>query len=225
VKLFMQPIATIPERHVLHYEALVRLMPEDASEQATPAGVFMPMIEKFGLAPALDQLVVEAGFDKLRHQPPEYKVAINLSHYSIISEGFSGWLVDKLNAMPDLASRLIFEISEYSAIAKIDCVKPFIESVRSAGSAVTLDHFGRGFHSFAYLNSMKVDFVKIDGCYQKDIANNKDNQFLIQALADVAHTLDIRIIAKHVESEKDWQSLHDLGIDGAQGYFVGRPAA
>ena len=126
-------------------------------------------------------------------------------------------------AFTGVAKRVIFEIPEYGAVSMLDQVQDLITRTAKIGSKVALDHFGCGFSSFAYLHSLKVHYLKVDGSYLSQVDKSPDNQFFIQALTDIAHGLDMKVIAEAVESEETWGVLQMLNVDGAQGYYLGRP--
>ncbi len=86
-----------------------------------------------------------------------------------------------------------------------------------------MDNFGSGSKSFGYLRDLKLEYLKIEGGYIKDIAKNRDNQIFVQAITEIAHGLDIGVIAKSVESGEDVTELRELHVDGAQGYYIGKP--
>jgi EAL domain-containing protein (putative c-di-GMP-specific phosphodiesterase class I) len=136
---------------------------------------------------------------------------------------FIDWLCAELAKVPDAASRLLIEISEYGVIENIDALSEFIGKLFMHGTRVGLDHFGRGFSSFGYLSKIKLDYIKVDGSYVRGILENKDNQFFIESVARVAHGLDVKVYAVSVENEAEWDLLVSLHLDGGQGYGVGRP--
>jgi EAL domain-containing protein (putative c-di-GMP-specific phosphodiesterase class I) len=123
----------------------------------------------------------------------------------------------------DHAPRLIFELPEYGVVSFIDRVTALLGLLAGYGAKLSIDHFGRSFSSLAYLRSLKVDYLKIDGSFMRSIEENSDNQFFVQALAEIAHGLEIVVIAEAVETESVWKILPSLHVDGAQGYFIGRP--
>ncbi len=208
---------------VLHYEALARIKVEDGSP--VPAAVFMPMVERINLSTQFDKTLVEMGMELISDSPDSDAVySLNLFSASVYDEKFRGWLVDTLkSAGPKVASRIMFEISEYVALVDLDSFQSLIKSVSDVGSRCILDNFGSSSKSFGYLRGLHLEFIKLDGSYVKNLSINKDNQLFIRAISDVAHGLDIDVIAKSVESEEDLQILHSLRVDGAQGYYVGEP--
>ncbi len=223
IRLLYQPVVTCPERQLMLQEVLVRL-PDPDDGELIPAGVFLPVAESVGLATKIDQVVVKKVIDQMiADQEADTRFSINLSPQSLVDDGFAEWLEQQLAQNPAVASRLVFEFPEYGAIARLEQLKALIERLGRLGVMFSLDHFGRSFSSLAYLRSLKIDYLKIDGSYLRTLEENRDHQFFIQALADIAHGLDIRVIAESVEVEAVWNMLSSLHLDGAQGYYIGRP--
>lgn len=221
--LLYQPVVACPGRQLMHQEVLVRIHDPD-SDELIPAGVFLPVAESVGLAPEIDKAVVTRVVNRLASDPnKDTNFAINLSPQSLSDAEFTAWLGQCVAQHADIAKRLIFELPEYGAINRLPELKALIERVGRFGAVFSLDHFGRSFSSLAYLRSLKVHYLKIDGSYLRTLEGNMDHQFFIQALTDIAHGLDIQVIAETVESEEVWAMLPSLHLDGAQGYYIGRP--
>ena len=224
VTLHLQPVYSCPEKSLLHYEVLVRLISNDDAEPLLVAGAFMPMAESLGLSSEIDKAVIAQALQLLeKHTGQSFRLAINISPSSLQSEGFLDWLEGELWRHRQAAKQITFELPEYGAVTMLERVHELIKRTGSCGSQVALDHFGRGFSSFAYLHSLKISYLKVDGGYLSQIDKNPDHRFFIQALTDIAHGLDIEVIAEAVESEITWHSLQSLHVDGAQGYYLGRP--
>ncbi len=223
ITLLYQPVVTCAQRELMHREVLVRIPDQDSGELIS-AGIFLPVAESVGLATRIDMAVVAKVLSVLMEEPEAAsKFAINLSPQSLVDDGFAEWLEQQLSQHPQVASRLVFEFPEYGAIACLSELKALIERVGRFGAMFSLDHFGRSFSSLAYLRSLKVHYLKVDGSYLRTLEQNKDHQFFIQALADIAHGLDIQVIAESVESEVVCELLPSLHLDGVQGYYIGRP--
>ena len=133
-----------------------------------------------------------------------------LAHYS--AEGASG-----------RARRLLIEFPEYGALINVQETRNLIERLGTLGCHCGLDHFGRGFYSFGYLRNIKVRYLKIDGSYTHGIDREEDNQFLIHALTEAAHSVDIAVIAQAVETRAERDTLENMPIDGIQGFMTGKP--
>ncbi|MCP3670793.1 MAG: EAL domain-containing protein [Gammaproteobacteria bacterium] len=223
ITLLYQPVVTCPQRNLMHREVLVRI-PDPDSGELVSAGVFLPVAESVGLATRIDKAVVAKVIGVLmEEQDADIMFAINLSPQSLVDDGFTGWLERKLSQHANIAGRLVFEFPEYGVTAHLSELKALIERVGRFGTMFSLDHFGHSFSSLAYLRSLKVHYLKIDGSYLRTLEENGDHQFFIQALTDIAHGLDIRVIAESVESETVWELLPSLHLDGVQGYYIGRP--
>jgi diguanylate cyclase (GGDEF)-like protein len=222
ISLLYQPVVSCPELSLMHKEAYVRI--PDSDGELISAGVFLPVAESVGLSVEIDKAVVTKLINTLLDNSAiTANFAVNLSLQSLLSEHFVDWLEQTLSRYDYIARRFILEFPEYGAVANQSALKALIERLGRYGVKFSLDHFGRSFSSLAYLRSLKVDYLKVDGSYLRSLDENKDHQFFIQALADIAHGMDIQIIAESVESEEVWNILHSLNIDGAQGYHIGRP--
>jgi len=182
----------------------------------------MPQAENVGLTAEVDRAVISRVLAELAGDC-DHLYAVNLSPSSLQTPGFMDWLDHQLRGHPEQASRIIFEMSEYGAVALLDKVRKLIELLGRHGSQFSLDHFGRSFSSFAYLHSLKAHYLKVDASYLRSIEDNQDSQFYLQALTKIAHGLEIKVIGESIESAGQWELLPSLHIDGAQGYFVGRP--
>jgi len=108
------------------------------------------------------------------------------------------------------------------ALNELDAVKNLLKTLKKVGAQCGLDHFGRGFSSFAYLHGLTFSYLKIDGSFIHNIDEHKDNQFFIQTIAGVAHNLDMKVIAEAVETEKERKTLVKLEVDGLQGYLLSK---
>ena len=115
---------------------------------------------------------------------------------SLLNHEFMHWLTEFLAQYQQLATHLIFEASENSLPKDISSLKESITRLRSLGSQVSLDHFGTGSPSFGYLRNLKLGYIKIDGSYIHNIESSMDNQFFLTSLAEIAHGLDIEVIAE-----------------------------
>lgn len=208
----------------LHHEVLIRMREDDGS--LVPAGVFVPMAKRFELLRELDRYAVSAVMEWLQ-QPGQsgQQLAVNLFPASIQDVKFVDWLCDLLQHNPALAPCLSFEMAEYGVVENLVALRKFIQRVSAAGARAGLDHFGRGLASFGYLSSLKIDYLKLDGSYTHDIDSNRDNQFFVESVIQIAHGLDIKVIVEAVETEQELALLRTLRADGVQGYAIGAPMA
>jgi diguanylate cyclase (GGDEF)-like protein len=223
VKLQFQPVKNAANADsILHYELLMRLMGDDG--ELIPAGIFVPMAKRFGMLRELDKIAVSKAFEHLGEDGHKsIPLAINLFPASLQDNAFVDWLCGELAAKPEAARMMQFEVTEYGVVENLDALRDFIRRLAELGAHMGLDHFGRGFSSFGYLSTLKLDYLKIDGGYIRGIESNKSNQFFVESVVKIAHGLDIQVIAESVESQQEWDTLATLRVDGVQGYGVGRP--
>lgn len=224
ITLYSQPVVRLsgdPEA-LLHREILLRI--PDGRGELLSAGLFMPMAEHTGQSGAIDRMVIEQVLEQTVSGKLVNTVhAVNLSSGSLLDGNFANWLCDRLSKHPDHAPRLAFEFSEYALLRDIHTARELCDRLAAYGCACGIDHFGRGFSSFSYLRSLRVHYLKIDGSYIRHINKEQDHQFMVQALADTAHSVDIRVIAENVETEAEKQLIRKLGLDGIQGHLAGIP--
>ncbi len=217
--LHYQPVKSI-NNEILHYEVLARLPDQDGN--LLNAGTFLPMAQRFGLATAIDLVVIEKLFESMGDEN-QLHYAVNLSSSSIQDPAFTEWLTALLTDHPHRAQCIIFEMREYSVTSKLNDIKATIHRLRELGCAFSLDHFGSGSPDFGYLLNTKIDYIKIDGGYVHNIERNEDNQFFLKSIVEIAHGLDIKVIGEYVETEVEWHTLKTLNIDGMQGHYIGKP--
>lgn len=227
LRLYVQPIVPLPSGvdRTPHFEILVRL--EEAGRIIAP-GSFLPAAERYGLMPRLDQWVVHNTLawigDHVRREgalPGVY--SINLSGASLSDERFRQSLRDTLERLHLPAGAVCFEITETSAVANLSKVVPFIHEIRKLGCAFALDDFGSGLSSFAYLKNLPVDFLKIDGSFIKDIEHDPIDMAMVQAINAIGHEMGLKTIAEYVATEGILRRVEAIGIDYAQGYYLGEP--
>lgn len=227
LRLYVQPVVPLREgsQEPVYHEILVRLH-EDG--QIYPPGAFLPAAERYGLMPRIDQWVVHNTLawlgDRLRENGRiEGIYAINLSGASLSDERFRAALRGRLERLKLPPGVLCFEITETAAVVNLSKVIDFIEEVKALGCLFSLDDFGSGLSSFAYLKNLPVDFLKIDGSFVKDIAEDPMDLAMVQAINAVGHVMGLKTIAEYVASEAILKRLREIGVDYGQGYHLGKP--
>jgi EAL domain-containing protein (putative c-di-GMP-specific phosphodiesterase class I) len=206
-------------------ELLLRLI-DERGEPIEP-GVFMPAAERFQLSGRIDRWVIEHAFHWLAGHPGYLQqlelCAINLSAPSLSDQTFHTHVLAQLEEFALPAAKICFEISESAVIANLTHVTRFINTLRSRGCRFALDDFGSGLSSFAYLKNLPVDFLKIDGLFVRDIADDPIDRAMVRSINEISQLLGKRTVAEYVENDSILQHLRDMGIDYAQGFAIDQP--
>ena len=217
--LVYQPVVSLRSGSPSHYEVLSRF-PGTSEPFAT-----IRMAEELEIIESFDLAVAARVIDVLKAQPPAIHLAVNISGRSFLQPRFMDRLLGLTAADARLKGRLIFEITESAALTNLDLAEERIQRLRREGYQVCLDDFGAGAASFAYLRSLTVDTVKIDGMYIKQLRTQDRDGVLVRHLVQLCKELKINTIAEMVEDEETKSALVACGVDFAQGYLLGRPGA
>jgi diguanylate cyclase (GGDEF)-like protein len=225
ISLVAQPVYSLDDgsESLMHKEVLLRIPDTDGKD--ITAGVFMPMAERAGLASEMDKLAITALLQHMDANSDGTDYAINLSSTSLNDPDFIEWLCKILGESPARTKHLLIEFPEYGVLRNTRSAQQTIARLSGIGCRCGIDHFGRGFYSFGYLRNLKISYLKVDGSYTRHIEQEDDNQFFIQALADTAHSIDIKVIAQSIETAKERDMVKQLKLDGVQGYLTGKPEA
>ena len=208
-----------------HIKLLLRM--RDADGKAVPQGAFLPAAERYNLSTSIDRWVVShalAWFTE-NHGALERIAAcsINLSAQSLTDPKFLNFVCDAFDISPVPAEKFCFDISESTAIANLTDATRLMTTLGKLGCRFALDDFGSGHSSFAYLKTLPVDYLKIDGVYVKGIADDPLAFAIVRSINDIGQVMNKRTIAEFVESEQVAEKVREIGIDFYQGYFIAKP--
>jgi len=226
--LHYQPIVSLRDGRLSHYEALLRLADGPGGKLVAP-GRFLPAAEHYGLIGEIDRMVLGRVAALLGSSPggdrggPAPAVAVNVSALSVTDPGMLELLERGLSRHGADPRRLVVEVTETAAISDLEAAAAFCAGVRELGCAVALDDFGAGFGSFQYLKHLPFDYLKIDGGFIRHLTASHTDQLIVKALVGVVHGMGRRTIAEFVGDAATLSLLRDYGVDYAQGYEVGRP--
>lgn len=218
--LHFQPVVHLGSGRQVHFEALVRMVSENG-DIVYPAE-FIGAAERFGLMHRIDLWVVEAVL-ALLPVTGDKRIFVNLSGTSLSDETLLAEIelrIRKANLPP---GRLAFEITESTAITDLSATQNWIDRLKALGCLFALDDFGIGFSSFAYLQALPVDYIKIDRSFVHNLQHNATNRAVVEAVRSVAHSLGKEVIAEGVECAAHEAVLREIGIEHGQGFLWGRP--
>ncbi|PHR83747.1 MAG: GGDEF domain-containing protein [Colwellia sp.] len=223
VTLLLQPIQPSGRNSKVYGEILARFL--NSNNEMLPTASFIAMAEKLDKIIAVDKLIIETTIKEIISKNMfNHSFGINISARSISDEHFMIWLERKLLREPQVAPRLIFEITEYGLQQNIKTSKRLINMLHRVGSRITVERFGVGLTSFKFFRDLTPDYIKMDSSYTRDIDDDKNNQYFLRLMVDLAHRLSINVLAESVESQEEKHTLDKLFIDGCQGFYIGKPA-
>lgn len=217
--LAYQPVVDLKDRQPHHHEVLVRF------ENGDSPFALIQMAEQFDLIEELDHAVLDQAAKRLiLPNAGKLRLAVNVSGQTITSETYIDHVRDLIRREPILKRRLIFEVTESAAIDDLSRADRHIQVLRGLGSLVCLDDFGSGAASFAYLQQLRLDIVKIDGRYVRELADNGRDAAMVRHLVKMCGDLNVRTVAEMVETEEIEAEVRAAGVDFAQGWLYGRAA-
>ena len=208
-----------------HYEILLGIRDDDGS--LLPPTDFLAAAERWNRISDIDRAQIATVFAWIRRHPARFAglagFSINLSAQSINSDKFMDFLQGQLSTANWPLEKITFEITETAAFAELAQAELFIRRIRRHGCRFALDDFGSGFASYAYLKNLRVDYLKIDGGFIRDLAVSETDYAMVKSMNEVGHSLGIKTIAEYVESEEILIKLKEIGVDYVQGYHIGKP--
>ncbi|HEY0491013.1 MAG TPA: EAL domain-containing protein [Telluria sp.] len=228
LQLYWQPIVPVggePEVAARHFEILLRL----GTGPGAPIGPssFLPAAERYDVILKIDRWVLANTLDWLaRNQECTAGLemcSINLSRRSLGDQSFHQFaaaLIDQSNVPPH---KLCFEITENGAIADMNKTTAFIRTLSARGCRFSLDDFGSGMTSLSYLKELPVDYIKIDGAFVQMMSSSEVDYEMVRFTNEISHMMGRKTIAEYVSDPEIMGTLHAIGVDYAQGFWVGKP--
>ena len=226
-ELYAQPIASLKDTAApSRFEILLRMQDDDGNN--IPTSAFVSAAERYNLMPQIDRWVVSATMAKLAANAEIVareiaNFSINLSGQSLGDDEILEFIEEEIQESGISAQTLCFEVTESAAVSNLEKAQAFIDALRGHGCKISLDDFGAGLSSFAYLKNFNVDTLKIDGSFVRDITENRISESMVAAITQVAKVMELETVAEYVESEETRKLVAKLGVDYAQGHAVGKP--
>lgn len=207
-------------------ELFIRLI--DAEGHVILPGTFIPAAERYGLIDSIDRWVVQSALKSMSNGglplgTSDARFAINISGQSLGADGFLDFITHEIDSTGIAPNRVLFEITETSAIANLRKAMRFISVLKEMGCLFVLDDFGQGLSSFSYLKSLPLDFIKIDGAFVREMVEDPIQAALVSSIKDIGEVMGLQTIAESVEDVATYQALTQIGVDYVQGYYLDRP--
>jgi len=220
---FGQPIYDIRTNELFGYEVLARIRD---GERYMAAGQFIEIAESLGMASKIDHIILSKGLEKRAELKLwDTKFFFNLSTHSIFGGDYVSAIQEHCLLNPEQKDDMgvVIEILEREAIHNVKALMEIIEEMKAKGIGFALDDFGSGFSSFVYLKYFDTDYVKIDGEFVKNIVVNEKDRIFVKHINQIAQEFGKKTIAEYVEDEETLNILKEIGVDYAQGYYLGKP--
>ena len=215
VRLVSFPVANLAGG-LMHRECPLRLKLSDQGDWL-PAGQFLPMAERLKLTAQLDLAAIELGLVELGKDAALPGLAINLSASSLENAIFLPRLVGLLKQHGAAGKRLWIEVAEAGALRNFDAFKTLVLAVKTNGSRIGIEHFGRKFCQIGRFHDLGLDYLKVDASFVRDLPTNPGNQTFLKGLTHIAHSIGMLVIAEGVTSAAELQALKGVDFDGATG--------
>ncbi|WP_133405548.1 EAL domain-containing protein [Parashewanella tropica] len=222
--LYYQPKLCLQKNAVIKVEALVRWAhPEKGM---IPPDVFIPIAEKTGQMNALTRWVLETAikqYKQWRTQGIELGIAINISAENLKDSSFCQWVLNTISQQQVPISAFTLEITEDAVVSDLDSAIMQLSYWRAKGLKLSIDDFGTGYSSLGQLKLLPVDEVKIDRSFVQQLMSNADDQIIVKSTIELAHNLNLTVVAEGVENQDTLEWLRERGCEMAQGYHLSRP--
>lgn len=220
LQLLMQPMMALDGVTPWFQQVLARL---EVDREWVSAGEFLPQAERFGFAVPLDRLILRQVLAHLSDGAGG-ELCIVFSTCSVADADFRQEALAALRAAPTLAGRLWLAVHEDAVRQQATALDEFIPLLHQCGVRVLIDRFGAGGVSFDYLQRWRIDGVRIDRGFVRNLPERPDARFFIESIAPVVHSRGARVFAAGVETAAEWTLVQTLPIDGAIGYHLALPS-
>lgn len=228
-RLFFQTITPIGNttEEGDHFEILIRMVDEEG--QLIPPATFLRAAENYFLSPQIDRWVIRNVVDWFARKPQKLEqlsiCSINLSGHSLGNKDILNFICETFENSTVPPQKICFEVTETAAISRLNHAVDFIKALKAKGFHFSLDDFGSGFSSFAYLKNLPVDYLKIDGQFIKNIHTDPVDRAMVKSITEIGKVMNKIIVAEFVENEQILLILQELGVDFAQGYYYASPCS
>jgi diguanylate cyclase (GGDEF)-like protein len=224
IEVAFQAMADTGTRQIHCAEALVRWRRPDGTLR--PPSEFLEAAELAGLSRQLTRRVVKLALDNVvtwRAAGHDISVAVNTTVADLLDEAFPHEIEVALMSRGLGGDALKIEVTESSIMANPERAGAVLQRLRAFGVRVGLDDFGTGYSSFTHVRTLPVDRLKIDRSFVTNMCCDPTDAAIVYATIELAHRLNLRVVAEGVEDEATWQALLELGCDAIQGYWLNKP--
>jgi len=218
-----QPIYEIETKKIIKYEALVRLIDKEDPKKIIAPFHFMKLVKGTSQYIKMSKLVFREVF-KVLQTYKDVEISVNVDLDDLDNADMMKLIAHNLYENKDIANRLTFEILEEHEVKDYGKVMFYLQQLKAYGSKVALDDFGSGYASYSYLIKLNIDILKIDGSIIQELKNSPEHaKTVIRSIRELSESFGYELVAEFVSDEDIYTMLKDLGIQYAQGYYLGEP--
>jgi diguanylate cyclase (GGDEF)-like protein len=219
---YFQPIVHVKHDGIRIHELLMRMVDGD---RLVPAEEFVEQAENLGLMLRFDLILIRKAFARIQQEGYQGLLFINISPKSLITGRFIRTIRELARAHSVVPHNIVFEITERETCKNLNVLEKFVIELKNEGFRFAVDDFGSGYSSFQYIKSFSIDFLKINGDFIACLPHDQTYQAFVKSMVTLAQELGIETVAEFVENEEILRIVDEFGVDFAQGYHIGRPAA
>lgn len=217
---YYQPIMNIKTGKITKYETLVRMIKKDG-EIASPFE-FLEISKKTKLYPHITIEVITQACNFFKNKKENFSINLSIDD---MKDSYTVKEIISILIKTNTASRVVFEILESEGIENYDEVSNFITQIKALGSKIAIDDFGTGYSNFEHILKLDVDFIKIDGSLIKGMKHNDKYRIIVETIVDFAKKIGSKTIAEFVSDDNIFSISEKIGIDFAQGFYIGEPSS
>ena len=228
IRLYAQPIRPLSPMALrgLQFEVLLRFVERDGRVRAP--GPLVQAAERFGLMPMVDRWVVRSTLRALRELegqglPRIHLCSVNLSALSLRDESVLDTIRHELAETGTPPSKLCLEITETAAVQNLDQARWLIQELSSIGCNIALDDFGTGLALYSYLKELPVNYLKVAGNFIDGLVSSPLDRAMVESINQISHMMGVQTVAESVGTRELFDEVRAIGVDHAQGYWVGLP--
>lgn len=224
-QLYYQPQVNAETGFMEGMEALIRWN-HPTLGQVSP-GEFIPIAEDTGIIMDIGKWVLKEVCTQINTWlsngytvPP---IAVNLSARQFMTPDLASSISEIVNSTSCKPQQIMFEITESSSMNDIESVLPVLHKLKSIGFQIAIDDFGKGYSALGYIKQFPIDILKIDKSFVQELTSDTKSAVITKAIIEMAHGMDIKVIAEGVETPEQLDYLRHMNCDIIQGYLTARP--
>ena len=223
LQLFYQPKVTLGDSSVLSVETLIRW--QHPNRGLVPPDEFIPFAEQTGAIRLITRWVIANAAAQARSWSDQglmIKMSLNISARDLLDSDFSAYVDKRLQESGVHPSMICMEITESALMEDPIKARRTVEELHNLGLSISIDDYGTGYSSLAYVKNLPVNELKIDREFIKNMIENKEDVAIVRSTIELGHNLGLKVVAEGIEREEEMQMLKDFGCDQAQGYLISK---